>query len=57
MKEKVTKHVPTSYDDILDMIKRVWVHEINPELSDNLIASMPRRLAGVINAKWGHTKY
>ena len=57
VKEKVAKHAPTSYDDLLDVIKRVWVQEISPELTDNLIASMPRRLAGVINAKGGHTKY
>ena len=51
MKEKVAKHAPTSYDDLLDVIKRVWVQEISPELTDNLIASMPRRSAGVIMQK------
>ena len=31
--------------------------EIEPEVCQKLIESMPRRIEGVIKAKGGHTKY
>jgi transposase len=37
-------------------IEEVW-NRIQPEVCQNLIESMPRRLQAVIKAKGGHTKY
>ena len=44
---------------ILELWERVQVEwdKIEPEVCQNLIESMPRRVAAVVKAKGGHTKY
>ena len=44
---------------ILELWERIQVEwdKIEPEVCQNLIESMPRRVAAVIKAKGGHTKY
>ena len=57
VKAKVSEKQPSSFEALRKVIKKVWVHEISPEYSLNLISSMPRRLQKVIKNKGGHTKY
>jgi transposase len=45
-----------SVKELWDRVERLW-EEIPKEVCQNLIESMPRRLAAVIRAKGGHTKY
>ena len=42
--------------EIWERAAEVW-EGIEPEVCQNLIESMPRRLEAVIKAKGGHTKY
>jgi len=42
--------------EIWERVMEVW-NNIPPEVCQNLIESMPRRLEAVIKAKGGHTKY
>jgi transposase len=42
--------------EVWDRVAKVW-GEIEPEVCQKLIESMPRRIAAVIKAKGGHTKY
>jgi hypothetical protein len=42
--------------EIWDRVAEVW-NDIEPEVCQRLIESMPRRLEAVIKAKGGHTKY
>ena len=42
--------------EIWDRVAEVW-NNIDPEVCQNLIESMPRRIQAVIKAKGGHTKY
>ena len=42
--------------ELWERVAEVW-NEIPPEVCQNLIESMPRRLKAVIKAKGGHTKY
>ena len=46
----------SSVNELWDRVQRVW-EEIPKEECQKLIESMPRRLAAVIRAKGGHTKY
>jgi hypothetical protein len=39
-----------------DRVQEKW-EEIEPQVCQDLIESMPRRMAGVIKAKGGVTKY
>lgn len=57
VKKKVSQHNPTSLTDLQEKIKLVWCTEITREYCAALIESMPRRLAAVIAAKGGSTKY
>jgi transposase len=47
---------PTSIRQLWDRVEEVW-RAIDPEICQNLILSMPRRVAAVLEAKGGHTKY
>ena len=47
---------PKGVWDIWKRVAEVW-NNIPPEVCQNLIESMPRRLEAVIKAKRGHTKY
>jgi len=42
--------------EIWERVAEVW-NNISPEVCQNLIESMPRRIQAVIKAKGGHTKY
>ena len=46
-----------SLPDLCRAIKEVWVKEISKEYCANLVKSLPRRLAAVIQNNGGHTKY
>jgi len=39
-----------------EMLKRIWKEELH-EVALKLVESMPRRIAAVIEAQGGHTKY
>ena len=47
---------PTGVWDLWERVVEVW-NNIEPEVCQNLIESMPRRLEAVIKAKGGNTKY
>ena len=57
VKKKVAEMKPTSRDDLISKIKQVWVQQITPEYCKELVRSMPRRIASVLAAKGGPTKY
>ena len=57
MKDKVAEKQPSSLPDLCQAIKEVWVKEVSKEYCANLVNSMPRRLAAVIQNIGGHTKY
>ena len=57
MKDKVVEKQPSSLPDLCRAIKEVWVKEISKEYCANLVNSMPRRIAAVIQSNGGHTKY
>ena len=57
MKDKVAEKHPSSFPDLFQSIKEVWVKEISKEYCANLVNSMPRPLAAVIQNNGGHTKY
>jgi hypothetical protein len=42
--------------ELWERIEKVW-NEIKPDMVQSLIESMPRRVAAVIRAKGGYTKY
>jgi hypothetical protein len=58
MKRELAKYprVPTGVWELWQRVVEVW-NGIPPEVCQNLIESMPRRLEAVIKAKGGHTKY
>ena len=47
---------PKGVHELWDRVSEEW-NEISPEICQNLIESMPRRIQAVIKAKGGHTKY
>ena len=47
---------PHGVHELWDKLVDEW-NEIPPEVCQNLIESMPRRIQAVIRAKGGHTKY
>ena len=48
--------LPHGVHELWDRLVEEW-NEIPPEVCQNLIKSMPRRIQAVIRAKGGHTKY
>ncbi len=56
VKRKMRDTRPNIADDLKAAIKATWA-SITPEQSHKLITSMPRRIAAVIHAKGGPTKY
>jgi len=58
MKRELAKYptAPKGVWEIWERAVEVW-DNIPPEVCQNLIESMPRRLAAVIKVKGGHTKY
>lgn len=57
MKQRVSLHRPSSLGELRTAILRVWETEIPTDMCENLVSSMPRRLAKVISARGGVTKY
>lgn len=57
MKCKVAAHNPTSFDNLKEVVKRVWVEETLQDYCRALARSMPSRIAAVLAAKGYHTKY
>ena len=56
MKHMQRKERATSTDGLKKIARKVW-RGITPEYLQNLYQSMPRRMAAVIEAQGGHTKY
>lgn len=56
LKRKVGKVHTSSKDSLKNALKQSWA-EITPDVTNNLIQSMPRRLQAVIESRGGPTKY
>ena len=58
LKRKVAEYPedPQSIHELWDRVDDEW-NKIPKEVCLNLIESMPRRIAAVLKAKGGHTKY
>lgn len=58
LKKELAKYptAPKGVWELWERVVEVW-NNIPPEVCQNLIESMPRRLEAVIKAKGGHTKY
>lgn len=54
---KLSAKKPRNKRELKEAIIRVWNHELNLDYIQNLISSMPARIAAVIKAKGGATKY
>ena len=48
---------PTSVDDLINIIKEVWMSEIKPEYCGKLVKSMPNRIQAVLKNKGYSIKY
>ena len=57
LKKKVAQLNPTSLETLKQAIKTVWVYEISAEYFQNLISSIPDRIAAVLSNTGKHTKY
>ena len=57
MKDLVAEKQPPSAAALVAAIKDVWVKEIKNDYCASLVASVPRRLQAVMDARRGHTKY
>jgi len=57
MKRKVRKHHASNLKELAFYIKRVWCTEITPEVCQNLVSSMPRRILSVLKNSGYPTKY
>lgn len=56
IKRRIRNKVIKNRQDLKNEIFRVW-EEIPPSVTQNLVASMPRRVAAVYKNKGGHSKY
>lgn len=56
LEKKVRKYNTTSRETLKTALIRAWA-EITPDITENLVNSMPRRLQAVIDAQGGPTKY
>ncbi len=56
MKKEVARNKPKNLKDLKSILMRCW-EEISPEVTANLVDSMPRRIEAVLRAKGGNTKY
>ena len=50
------QHPPSGVLELWERMEKEW-NNIEPEVCQRLIESMPRRVAAVIKAKGGYTKY
>ena len=56
LKKKIAQRKPKSKSELISKIKEEW-EKITPDICNTLIQNMPKRLAAVIKAKGGVTKY
>lgn len=56
LERKIRKHSITSAPILKEKLQEEW-QQITPSETENLVASMPRRLQAVIDARGGPTKY
>lgn len=56
MERRIRKFHITDRNSLKDALERAW-NEITPEITENLVSSMPKRLQAVIDSKGGPTKY
>ena len=56
LETQIRKHEITNKEILKNKLQEEW-NKIEPQYLTKLIASVPRRLQNVINAKGGHTKY
>ena len=58
VKRKLAEHevAPRGILELWERVEEEW-NKIDAEVCQNLIESMPRRVAAVLKAKGGHTKY
>lgn len=56
LKAWIHKRKPTSKNELVAIATEEWSH-LGPEETNNLVKSMPRRVAAVIKSKGGQTKY
>ena len=57
LKMEVSKRNPSSYDNLKEIIKDVWVKEMTVEYFEKLIHSMPDRIQAVLAVHGRNTKY
>ena len=57
LKKKAADRHPASLEDLVKVIKDVWMTEITPEYCENLVKSMRKRIQAVIKTKGYLTKY
>lgn len=56
LKENIRKHKASSHNELKGIILQEW-QLISPELCNNLVCTMPKRVKAVIKAKGGSIKY
>lgn len=56
LKRKIREHSITSKQGLKQILQQEW-NEISPEECRKLVSTMPKRIAAVIKAKGGPTKY
>ena len=57
MGKKIIENHPRTKREFQKTIINVWHHEIPKEVLQNLVHSMPNRVAAVTEARGGPTKY
>ena len=57
LKKKVADKHPGSIQELIDAIKLTWTTEITPEYCQQLVKSIPKRLAQIIANKGNPCKY
>ena len=57
MKRKTAAQQFDGIHELVDFLKRLWSTEITAEMCQNLVSSMPRRVAAVIKNKGYPSKY
>lgn len=57
MGKRLRREKPSTVEELKEKIEKIWYDEISIEFIENLYQSMPRRIAAVIKAKGGASKY
>lgn len=57
IEQKTGPNANLSYTDLRAIVQEAWETVVTPERLENLLQSMPARMAAVIAADGGHTKY